>query len=161
MFSQSHAQCESTIVQVIDAPIEVVWSLVRRFDKPQAYKVLVRDCEMIIGNGDIGSIREVRLISDLAAEISIERLDVLDDDLRVISFSTIGDDHLLTNYRSTLALFQDESMKTVVKESYFVDVNNGGNNEQDIRCFVENVIGWNLKSLASVAEKLNFESYSE
>ncbi|KAL5732078.1 hypothetical protein ACHQM5_004735 [Ranunculus cassubicifolius] len=148
------SQCESTIIQVIDAPIQVVWSLVRRFDKPQAYKVLVRGCKILRGNGDIGSVREVRIMSDLPAEISIERLDVLDDDLRVISFSIIGGDHLLTNYRSTLVLFEDEDepLKTIVKESYAVDVTDE-NSEQDIGYFVGNIIGWNLKSLAAVAEK--------
>ncbi|CAA0834433.1 Abscisic acid receptor PYL4 [Striga hermonthica] len=32
-------QCCSAAVQAVDAPAEAVWSVLRRFDRPQAYKV--------------------------------------------------------------------------------------------------------------------------
>ncbi|KAI5058327.1 hypothetical protein GOP47_0026497 [Adiantum capillus-veneris] len=90
-------QCSSVVVQRINAPVAMVWSLVRRFDKPQSYKNFVRSCHMK-GDGNVGSIREVSLISGLPATNSTERLEVLDDDKHVLSFSVLGGEHRLNNY---------------------------------------------------------------
>ncbi|XP_027109656.2 abscisic acid receptor PYL11-like [Coffea arabica] len=132
MMSQYHAhddlfpnQCTSSLVQEIDAPLSLVWSLVRQFDNPQAYKLFIKNCTMTAGDGGIGSVREVMVVSGLPAETSRERLDKLDDDLHVMEFSIIGGDHRLVNYQSTTTLHEDDggrSDQTVVIESYVVDI---------------------------------------
>ncbi|KAF9622307.1 hypothetical protein IFM89_031110 [Coptis chinensis] len=154
--SHTPKQCGSIVVQNIDAPLTVVWSIVRQFGKPQAYKKFVKSCCMISGNGGVGSVRELKLVSGLPAHWSIERLDKLDDKLHVIEFSIIGGDHRLTDYHSTLTLheIEDEPRNTVVMESYIVHVPDG-NTEEDTCSFVDTIIRCNLQSLARIAEKMD------
>ncbi|CAF2094820.1 unnamed protein product [Brassica rapa subsp. narinosa] len=44
-------QCCSAVIQEISAPITTVWSVVRRFDNPQAYKHFLKSCSVIGGDG--------------------------------------------------------------------------------------------------------------
>ncbi|CAI0415644.1 unnamed protein product [Linum tenue] len=97
-------QCCSAVVRRIDAPVSTVWSVVRRFDNPQAYKHFLKSCHLIRGDGDVGTLREVRVVSGLPAGKSTERLEILDDERHVISFSVVGGDHRLHNYRSVTTL---------------------------------------------------------
>ncbi|XP_042477302.1 abscisic acid receptor PYL12-like [Macadamia integrifolia] len=154
-------QCGSTLVQTIDAPISLVWSLIRRFDNPQVYKRFIRSCSILDGNGGVGSLREVKLVSGLPAKTSRERLDVLDDDSHVMIFSIVGGDHRLINYRSTTTVHvieeekhdHNEIGKTVVIESYLVDVPMGSSKE-DTCLFADTIIRCNLRSLARITEKM-------
>ncbi|GMH28811.1 hypothetical protein Nepgr_030654 [Nepenthes gracilis] len=123
-------QCSSLLAQLIHAPRDVVWSIVRRFDKPQAYKHFIKSCTVKEGfEITVGCTRDVNVISGLPAETSTERLDILDDDRYVTGFSIIGGEHRLRNYRSVTTLHevghQDGSGRkicTVLLESYVVDV---------------------------------------
>ncbi|CAI8612788.1 unnamed protein product [Vicia faba] len=154
-------QCCSAVIQEIAAPVSTVWSVVRRFDNPQAYKHFVKSCHVILGNGDVGTLREVRVISGLPAAVSTERLEVLDDEQHVISFSMIGGDHRLANYRSVTTLHTspisdsegNHRTGTVVVESYVVDVP-PGNTTDDTCVFVDTILRCNLQSLAKFAENL-------
>lgn len=156
--SFSPEQCGSSVIQVIDAPPELVWSIIRCFDKPQLYKKFIKNCTMLTGNGEVGSVREVQVISGMPARFSIERLDKLDEEAHVMSFSMIGGDHALKNYHSTISLYDSEDHydegygKTVLVESYVVDVPKG-NTKEETCLFVETILRCNLKSLAWVAAK--------
>ncbi|PSS32512.1 Abscisic acid receptor like [Actinidia chinensis var. chinensis] len=147
-------QCCSAVVQNIAAPVAAVWPLVRRFDNPQAYKHFLKSCHVIDGDGDVGSLREVHVVSGLPAGSSTERLEILDDDRHVISFSVVGGDHRLKNYRSLTTLHQSPTGSgTVVIESYVVDVPPG--NTKDETCvFADTIVRCNLQSLAQIAEDL-------
>ncbi|KAL0311886.1 UNVERIFIED_CONTAM: Abscisic acid receptor PYL2 [Sesamum radiatum] len=81
--------CTSLITQRIDAPAEAVWPLVRRFDNPQRYKHFIKSCRLI-GDGGVGSIREVTVVSGLPASTSTERLEILDDEKHILSFRVVG-----------------------------------------------------------------------
>ncbi|KAL3622739.1 Abscisic acid receptor pyl4 [Castilleja foliolosa] len=145
-------QCFSAVTQQISAPVSTVWSVVRRFDNPQAYKHFVKSCDVIIGDGDVGTLREVRVISGLPAVNSTERLEILDDERHVTSFSVIGGDHRLANYRSVTTLHTAErDGGTVVVESYVVDVPQG-NTKEETCVFVDTIVKCNLQSLARTAE---------
>ncbi|KAE8723000.1 Abscisic acid receptor PYL5 [Hibiscus syriacus] len=152
-------QCGSSLVQAIDAPLPLVWSILRRFDNPQAYKQFVKSCTLSAGDGGIGSVRQVMVVSGMPAATSMERLDRLDDDTHVMMVSIIGGDHKLLNYRSTTSLHKSRNEegngggKTVVVESYVVDIP-AGNSKEDTRSFADMIIGCNLRSLARVTEKL-------
>ncbi|KAG7959147.1 hypothetical protein I3843_10G057800 [Carya illinoinensis] len=147
-------QCGSFQVQTIDAPLPLVWSVVRRFENPKAYKQFVRSSTMRAGNnGGIGSIRDVNIVSGLPARTSTERLEKLDDDMHIMIFSIIGGDHRLVNYRSTTTLHEEAEEKTVVIESYVVDVPLGSSKE-DTCTFADTIIGCNLKCLARMTEKM-------
>jgi abscisic acid receptor (PYR/PYL family) len=154
--SLSPNQCGSSLVQTIDAPLPLVWSMVRRFDNPEAYKQFVKSSTMRAGYGGIGSIRDVMVISGLPAGTSTERLDKLDDDMHVMVFSIIGGDHRLVNYRSTTTLHEEEEekgVKTVVIESYVVDVP-AENSKEDTCTFADTIVGCNLRSLARMTENM-------
>ncbi|CAL9085249.1 unnamed protein product [Musa textilis] len=147
-------QCGSVNVQYVAAPLPTVWSLVRRFDRPQDYKKFVKDCELSAGDGGVGSVREVTVVSGLPAGTSTERLDTLDDDRHVISFSVVGGDHRLSNYQSTTTLHvSGGGTGTVVVESYVVDVP-PGNTAEDTCVFADTIIRCNLRSLASISEEM-------
>ncbi|KAH0454792.1 hypothetical protein IEQ34_016716 [Dendrobium chrysotoxum] len=149
-------QCSSTAVQPIAAPIQSVWSVVRRFDKPQAYKHFVKSCHVVVGNGDVGTLRKVYLVSGLPAVTSTERLEILDDESHVLSFSVVGGEHRLLNYRSVTTLHAAPAIAgggTVVVESYVVDVP-PGNSREDTRVFVDTIVKCNLQSLARTTENL-------
>ncbi|KAL2337693.1 hypothetical protein Fmac_012139 [Flemingia macrophylla] len=148
-------QCCSAVAQEIAASVATVWSVVRRFDNPQAYKHFVKSCHVIGGDGDVGTLREVHVISGLPAARSMERLEILDEERHIISFSMVGGDHRLVNYRSvtTLHAAADDGAGTVVVESYVVDVPQG-NTKEDTRVFVDTIVKCNLQSLAQTAEKL-------
>uniref|UniRef100_A0A6N2M217 Bet v I/Major latex protein domain-containing protein n=1 Tax=Salix viminalis TaxID=40686 RepID=A0A6N2M217_SALVM len=77
---------------------------VRRFDNPQAYKHFVKSCHVIDGDGNVGTLREVHVVSGLPAASSTERLEILDDEQHVLSFSVVGGVHRLNNYRSVTTL---------------------------------------------------------
>ncbi|XP_020207750.1 abscisic acid receptor PYL4 [Cajanus cajan] len=149
-------QCYSAVAQEISASVATVWSVVRRFDNPQGYKHFVKSCHVIGGGGDVGTLREVHVISGLPAARSTERLEILDDERHVISFSVVGGDHRLENYRSVTTLHAaaaDDGAGTVVVESYVVDVPHG-NTREDTRVFVDTIVKCNLQSLAQTAESL-------
>ncbi|EHA8591391.1 Abscisic acid receptor PYL10 [Cocos nucifera] len=151
-------QCSSLLAQRIRAPASTIWSVVRRFDRPQIYKHFIRSCA-IKGGGEVrvGCLREVSVISGLPASTSTERLDVLDEDRRVAGFSIIGGEHRLQNYRSVTTVTElgrpGEGIWTMVLESYVVDVPQG-NTVDDTRLFADTVVRLNLQKLASVTEKM-------
>ncbi|KAE8731940.1 Abscisic acid receptor PYL1 [Hibiscus syriacus] len=156
-YSVGSDKCSSLLAQRINAPSDVVWSVVRRFDKPQTYKHFIKSCsvkddfQMVVG-----CTRDVNVISGLPATTSTERLDVLDDNLKVTGFSIIGGEHRLRNYRSVTTVHgfdRDGRIWTVVLESYVVDVPEG-NTEEDTRLFADTVVKLNLQKLASVTEGL-------
>ncbi|MED6155050.1 hypothetical protein PIB30_002266 [Stylosanthes scabra] len=150
-------QCSSSLVQTINAPLDLVWSIIRRFDYPQGYKQFIKSCTMLSGDGGIGSVREVLVMSGLPAEVSVERLDTLDDDQHVLKFTIIGGDHRLLNYSSTITLHEEEERfggKTVAIESYVVDIPVGSSRE-DTCSFADTIVGCNLRSLAKITEGTN------
>lgn len=147
-------QCCSMVVQTTAAALPTVWSVVRRFDNPQAYKHFLKSCHVIFGDGDIGTLREVHVVSGLPAESSTERLEILDDERHVLSFSVVGGDHRLCNYRSVTTLHPSPTgTGTVVVESYVVDIP-PGNTKEDTCVFVDTIVKCNLQSLAQMSEKL-------
>ncbi|KAL8509248.1 hypothetical protein ACS0TY_016443 [Phlomoides rotata] len=143
----------SAVTQQISAPVSTVWAVVRRFDNPQAYKHFVKSCHVILGDGDVGTLREIRVISGLPAVNSTERLEILDDERHVISFSVVGGDHRLANYRSVTTLHPaaNSGGGTVVVESYVVDVPQG-NTKEETCVFVDTIVKCNLQSLAQIAQ---------
>ncbi|KAL8137101.1 hypothetical protein V2J09_003102 [Rumex salicifolius] len=148
-------QCSSLLAQKVRAPRDVVWSIVRRFDKPQIYKHFIKSCSVKEDfTVAVGCTRDVNVISGLPAAKSTERLDILDDDRYVIGFTIIGGDHRLRNYRAVTSMHEigggDDEIWTVVLESYVVDVPEG-NTEEDTRLFADTVVKLNLQKLASVA----------
>lgn len=150
-------QCSSLLAQPIDAPLDVVWSVVRRFDKPHTYKHFIKSC-VVKENFKIavGCTRDVNVISGLPAATSTERLDLLDDERHITGFSIIGGEHRLRNYRSITTvhcLERDGKIWTVVLESYRVDVPEG-NTEEDTRLFADTVVKLNLQKLALVTEAM-------
>ncbi|XP_047966959.1 abscisic acid receptor PYL4-like [Salvia hispanica] len=146
----------SAAVQTIDAPLEAVWSVVRRFDRPHEYKKFLKGCHVILGDGrSVGALREVAVVSGLPAGTSTERLEILDDERHVIGFSVVGGDHRLRNYRSvTTVAAGGGGGGTVVVESYVVDVP-PGNTEEETRAFVDTIVKCNLQSLAEISRKNN------
>ncbi|KAL2333447.1 hypothetical protein Fmac_014660 [Flemingia macrophylla] len=146
-------QCCSVVTQHVEAPPAAVWAVVRRFDEPQGYKSFVKSCHVVGGGGiRVGAVREVRVVSGLPAESSTERLEILDDERHVISFSVVGGDHRLRNYRSVTTLHAATNGKaTRVVESYVVDVPQG-NTKEETCVFVDTIVRCNLQSLAQIAQ---------
>ncbi|KAI4314472.1 hypothetical protein L6164_027378 [Bauhinia variegata] len=152
------AQCSSLLEQRIHSPLDTVWSVVRRFDKPQTYKHFIKSCAVKEDfKMTVGCTREVNVISGLPADTSTERLDILDDDRHVTGFTITGGEHRLRNYHSVTTghgFERDGKIWTVVLESYIVDVPEG-NTEEDTRLFADTVVKLNLQKLASVTEGMN------
>uniref|UniRef100_A0A0C9SAG3 TSA: Wollemia nobilis Ref_Wollemi_Transcript_3650_1556 transcribed RNA sequence n=1 Tax=Wollemia nobilis TaxID=56998 RepID=A0A0C9SAG3_9CONI len=149
-------ECHSLVAKRIAAPVGVVWSVVRQFDRPQAYKHFISSCSMR-GDGSVGSTREVRVVSGLPAASSTERLEILDDERHIISFRVLGGDHRLHNYRSVTTLHDRPGggaagRSTVVIESYVVDVPEG-NSREETRIFADTIVRCNLQSLALISER--------
>ncbi|KAJ0739973.1 putative polyketide cyclase/dehydrase, START-like domain superfamily [Helianthus annuus] len=148
-------QCASAVVKHIKAPVDIVWSLVRRFDQPQKYKPFVSRCTMR-GGLSIGSVREVDVKSGLPATTSTERLELLDDTEHILGIKIVGGDHRLKNYSSILTVHPEViegRSGTLVIESFVVDIPNG--NTQDETCyFVKALINCNLKSLSDISERM-------
>ncbi|VVB08186.1 unnamed protein product [Arabis nemorensis] len=154
-------RCSSLLAQRIKSPPETVWSVVRRFDRPQIYKHFIKSCFVEQGfEMRVGCTRDVNVISGLPANTSRERLDLLDDDRRVTGFSITGGEHRLRNYKSVTTVHRferEDRIWTVVLESYVVDVPEG-NTEEDTRLFADTVVRLNLQKLASVTEGMNRSS---
>jgi len=148
-------QCTSVVVKHIKAPVDLVWSLVRRFDQPQKYKPFVSRCVMQ-GDLKIGSLRQVNVKSGLPATTSTERLELLDDEEHILGIRIIGGDHRLKNYCSILTVHPeiiDGKPGTLVIETFVVDLPDG--NTIDETCyFVKALLNCNLKSLADVSERM-------
>ncbi|XP_074263388.1 abscisic acid receptor PYL9-like [Silene latifolia] len=148
-------QCSSALTKRIKAPVDLVWSLVRRFDQPQKYKPFVSRCTMS-GDLKIGSVREVNVKSGLPATTSTERLELLDDDEHILGIRIVDGDHRLRNYSSIITVHPDivdGKMGTLVIESFVVDVPEG-NTQEETCYFVQALINCNLKSLADVSERM-------
>ncbi|KAL7002391.1 Abscisic acid receptor pyl8 [Sarracenia purpurea var. burkii] len=155
-------QCTSALVKHINAPVDLVWSLVRSFDQPQKYKPFVSRC-IVQGDLKIGSLREVNVKSGLPATMSTERLEMLDDEEHILRIRIIGGDHRLKNYSSIVTVhpeIMDGRPGTLVIESFVVDVPDG--NTKDETCyFVKALINCNLKSLADVSERMAMQDRAE
>ncbi|KAK4796099.1 hypothetical protein SAY86_028425 [Trapa natans] len=150
-YSVGPNQCCSAVIQHIEAPASTIWSIVRRFGSPHEYKHFVKSCRVVLGDGEVGTLREIHVISGLPAVSSIERLEILDDEHHVISFSVVGGDHRLANYRSVTTLHPSSSGSgTVVVESYIVDIP-PGNTREETCIFVDTIVRCNLQSLAQIA----------
>ena len=109
---------------------------------------------MVVGDGEVGSIRDVTVISGLPASASTERLEVLDDEKLVLSFSVVGGDHRLHNYRSVTSVNEiinkEGKVYTIVLESYIVEIPEG-NTAEDTKMFADTVVKLNLRKLADLA----------
>lgn len=93
-------------------------------------------------------------MSGLPAASSMERLDVLDDERHIMSFSVVGGDHRLNNYRSITSLHTSANgSDTVVVESYIVDVP-PGNTKEETCVFADMIVRCNLQSLSQTAENI-------
>uniref|UniRef100_A0A7N0R884 Uncharacterized protein n=1 Tax=Kalanchoe fedtschenkoi TaxID=63787 RepID=A0A7N0R884_KALFE len=149
-------QCSSSLSTHVNAPVDLVWSLVRRFDEPQKYKPFVSRC-VVKGDFEIGSVREVNVKSGLPATTSTERLELLNDEEHILGIRIVGGDHRLKNYSSVITVHPemvDGRRGTLVIESFVVDVPEG--NTKDETCyFVQALINCNHKSLADVSERMN------
>ena len=112
---------------------------------------------MAVGDGrEVGSVREVRVVSGIPATFSLERLEIMDDDRLVISFSVVGGDHRLQNYKSVTTVHEcssteDGKKRARVVESYVVDVP-AGNDKEETCSFADTIVRCNLQSLAKLAE---------
>lgn len=111
----------------------------------------------MIGDGGVGSIREVTVISGLPASTSTERLELLDDERHILSFRVVGGEHRLNNYLSVTSVneFKKEEegkvyIYTIVLESYIVDIPEG-NTVEDTKMFTDTVVKLNLQKLGVVA----------
>ncbi|KAI3900075.1 hypothetical protein MKW98_000975 [Papaver atlanticum] len=147
--------CTSLITQHIEAPVSAVWPVIRSFENPQRYKHFIKSCKLTRGDGrSVGSIREVTVISGLPASTSTERLEILDDQKHILSFSVVGGEHRLNNYRSVTSVKEFVTNRgkpyTVVLESYVVDIPEG-NTGEDTKMFADTVVKLNLQKLAAVA----------
>ncbi|THU48771.1 hypothetical protein C4D60_Mb06t02530 [Musa balbisiana] len=152
-FPRVPGTCTSLITQRIDAPLCAVWPVVRSFDRPERYKHFIKSCRLVRGDGGVGSVREVTVVSGLPASTSVERLEILDDDRHVLSFCVMGGEHRLRNYRSVTSvteLHREGKAYTLVIESYVVDIPEG-NTEEDTKMFTDTVVKLNLQKLAAVA----------
>lgn len=148
-------QCSSALIQHINAPVDLVWSLVRRFDQPQRYKPFISRCT-VSGELKIGSVREVNVRSGLPATTSTERLELLDDDEHILGIRIVDGDHRLKNYSSIITVHPEiinGKQGTLVIESFVVDVPEG-NTKEETCYFVQALINCNLKSLADVSERM-------
>ncbi|KAJ8435895.1 hypothetical protein Cgig2_010928 [Carnegiea gigantea] len=103
----------------------------------------------------VGSIREVTVILDLPAETSIERLEMLDDERRVLSFRVLGGEHCLMNYCSVTSVNEMRERKgrvyTIVVESYSMDIL-VGNTSEETTMFADTFVKLNLQKLAQISE---------
>lgn len=163
-FPPSPNTCTSLITQRIDAPLSFIWPFVRDFANPNKYKNFIRSCTMKVGAGEVGSVRDVNIISGPPATTSTERLEMLDDEKHILSFRVLGGDHRLQNYRSVTSVSEFICKETgevycVVLESYAVDIPEG-NSDDDTRMFVGTVVGLNLARLADLA-MASFKSTKE
>ncbi|KAF5748311.1 hypothetical protein HS088_TW04G00263 [Tripterygium wilfordii] len=152
IFEPSPNTRTSLITQRIDAPASVVWPLVRNFENPHKYKHFIKSCNMR-GDGGVGSIREVTVVSGLPASTSTERLEILDDEKHILSFRVVGGEHRLKNYKSVTSVNEfnkDGKVYTIVLESYIVDIPEG-NTKEDTKMFVDTVVKLNLQKLGVVA----------
>lgn len=107
----------------------------------------------MIGDGGVGSIREVTVISGLPASTSTERLELLDDERHILSFRVVGGEHRLNNYLSVTSVNEfkkEEKVYTIVIESYIVDIPEG-NTVEDTKMFTDTVVKLNLQKLGVVA----------
>ncbi|KAK9749271.1 hypothetical protein RND81_02G114300 [Saponaria officinalis] len=148
-------QCSSCLTKRIKAPIDIVWSLVRRFDQPQRYKPFISECNLQ-GDFKVGTVREVNVRSGLPATTSTERLELLDDEHHIFGVRITGGDHRLRNYSSVITVHPeaiDGRPGTLLIESFVVDVPDG-NTTEDTCCFIQALINCNLNCLAEVSEKI-------
>ncbi|KAL6999540.1 Abscisic acid receptor pyl4, partial [Sarracenia purpurea var. burkii] len=117
-----------------------------------ADKHFVKSCYLINDDGRVGIIREVHLISGLPTANNIKRLEILDDEPHVISFSIVGGDRRLSNYQSVTTRHPTpDGHDMVVVKSYVVDTP-VGNTKEETCVFVDTIVRCNLQSLAQIAE---------
>lgn len=147
-------KCHFSVEQAINAPLEIVWSIIRQFHNPKAYKMFIRSSSSRSSLNTLGSFRNIIHSTGFPATTSIERLDVLNDELHVMVFSLVGGDrsHRLANYQGTISLLR-AGRRTIVTETYKVDVPKDSN-EEDTRYVVDTMVGLDLKSLARIAERI-------
>ncbi|XP_021867448.2 abscisic acid receptor PYL12-like [Spinacia oleracea] len=162
MVLPSIQECSFSVEQAINAPIEVVWSIIREFHNPKAYKMFISSSASRSSSNTLGSLRNITHVTGFPSTTSIERLDDFSDNDHVLAFSIVGGDHSrrLANYQGTISL-RDEVKKekvnvgdrrrTIVTEKYSVDVPRDSTLEET-RYLVDTLVGFNLKSLARVAE---------
>ncbi|KAL2243255.1 UNVERIFIED_CONTAM: Abscisic acid receptor PYL2 [Sesamum indicum] len=147
--------CTSLIVQRIEAPPAAVWPFVRAFSSPQTYKHFIKSCQVVEGDGaSIGSRRCLTVVSGLPATTSIEKLEILDDENRVLSFRVVGGEHRLKDYQSVTSvnevISEVNKVYSVVLESYVVEIPEG-NTSEDTKLFVDTIVKLNLQKLRDVA----------
>ncbi|KMT04415.1 hypothetical protein BVRB_8g180910 [Beta vulgaris subsp. vulgaris] len=99
----------------------------------------------------LGSFRNIIHSTGFPATTSIERLDVLNDELHVMVFSLVGGDrsHRLANYQGTISLLR-AGRRTIVTETYKVDVPKDSN-EEDTRYVVDTMVAPSWVSRVSVS----------
>ncbi|XP_039158972.1 abscisic acid receptor PYL3-like [Eucalyptus grandis] len=152
--------CTSLIAWSIDAPAHAVWPLALDFTNPRRYKPFIRKCHMREGNGGVGvrvwSRRDIEMLSGPPASTSMERVEILDDERRVVSFRIIGGDHGLCDYRSVTSVNEiiegERKVATLVLESYAVQIPEGKTCE-DTKVFVNTILKQNQEIVMASLKK--------
>ncbi|PTQ26729.1 hypothetical protein MARPO_0508s0001 [Marchantia polymorpha] len=147
--SGSHQAC-GHVYKEIEAKSDHVWKILRQFDKPHIYKEFLVGCRMVEGDGTPGSIRHVQVQTGLPATDSIEQLELLDEENKVLSFRILGGDNRLKNYTSVTSV-ADRTLVNgrqgcLVIESYIVDIPDGNTGDQTVSV-VNTIIRTHLNSL--------------
>ncbi|KAL0341923.1 UNVERIFIED_CONTAM: Abscisic acid receptor PYL2 [Sesamum calycinum] len=98
--------------------------------------------------------RCLTVVSGLPATTSIEKLEILDDENRVLSFRVVGGEHRLKDYQSVTSvnevISEVNKVYSVVLESYVVEIPEG-NTSEDTKMFVDTIVKLNLQKLRDVA----------
>jgi hypothetical protein len=104
------------LMERINAPTILVWSVVWRFDKPETYNPFIRSCS-IKKKGEIktGCVREVKVTTGLPAKNSVECLEILDEQNHVLSFKIMGVDHRLRDYQSVISLNEFDALGLLLR----------------------------------------------
>jgi abscisic acid receptor (PYR/PYL family) len=131
------------LMERINAPAILVWSVVWRFDKPETYNPFIRSCS-IKKKGEIktGCVREVKVTTGLPAKNNVECLEILDEQNHVLSFKIMGVDHRLRDYRSAISLnefVRDGRAWTAIAESYVADIPEG-NCKEETCMFIDTIV---------------------
>lgn len=111
---------------------------------------------MVGGEVQVGSVRDISIISGLPATSSKEILQIFDEEQHILGYRVLGGDHRLKNYSSITSLHSDVmdgKPATLVIESYTVDVPDG-NTPEDTQSYVKTLITSNLKSLGEACGRL-------
>ena len=144
----NHNLTSANLKSTINAPLELVWPTIKRFDGVEKYLPMVNSCHLKIINGQTNRVCSVQMSPDQAAKF-VEKLDFVDESKHAIGYTVTEGPEIFKDATGIITL------SALSKDRCEIDFSGTfrGENNQQAKKMAEEIYAMILDGLKKMHEK--------